>query len=66
MQTEHLSVSGMSCGGCTNKVTRALKAVAGVGDEKCRLRRVKPQCSTTSEPPRQVSSEPPWKARATV
>lgn len=37
MQTEHLSVSGMSCGGCTNKVTRALKAVAGVGDVEVSL-----------------------------
>ena len=32
MQTEHLNVTGMTCGGCTSKVSRALKAVAGVGD----------------------------------
>ena len=32
MQTEHLKVTGMTCGGCTSKVTRALKAIAGVGD----------------------------------
>ena len=32
MQTELLKVTGMSCGGCTGKVTRVLKAVPGVGD----------------------------------
>ena len=32
MQTEHLKVAGMTCGGCTSSVTKALKAVAGVGD----------------------------------
>jgi len=32
MQTEHIQVTGMTCGGCTSKVTRALKAVPGVGD----------------------------------
>jgi copper chaperone len=32
MQTELLKVSGMTCGGCTGNVTRALKAIAGVGD----------------------------------
>lgn len=32
MQTELLKVTGMTCGGCTSKVTRALKAVSGVGD----------------------------------
>ena len=32
MQTEHIIVSGMTCGGCVNSLTRALKAVAGVGD----------------------------------
>ncbi|HZC25271.1 MAG TPA: heavy-metal-associated domain-containing protein [Candidatus Binatia bacterium] len=32
MQTEHLKVTGMTCGGCTSSVTKALKAVAGVGD----------------------------------
>ncbi len=30
MQTEALKVTGMTCGGCAGKVTRALKAVAGV------------------------------------
>ena len=37
MQTEHLSVSGMSCGGCTSKLTRALKAVVGVSDVEVSL-----------------------------
>lgn len=32
MQTELLKIAGMSCGGCTGKVTDALKAVPGVGE----------------------------------
>ena len=32
MQTEHLKVTGMTCGGCISNVTKALKAIAGVGD----------------------------------
>ena len=32
MQTEQIHVTGMTCGGCTTKVTRALKAIPGVGD----------------------------------
>ncbi len=32
MQTEQIQVTGMTCGGCTSNVTRALKAVSGVGD----------------------------------
>jgi copper chaperone CopZ len=32
MQTDILNVTGMHCGGCTNTVTRALKAVGGVSD----------------------------------
>lgn len=32
MQTEHLKVTGMSCGGCVSSVTKALKAVDGVDD----------------------------------
>ena len=32
MQTEVLNISGMTCGGCTTEVTRALKAVSGVDD----------------------------------
>ena len=37
MQTEHLKVTGMTCGGCTSNVTRALKAIAGVNDVKVSL-----------------------------
>jgi copper chaperone CopZ len=32
MQRELIKVTGMTCGGCTGKVTRALQAVPGVGD----------------------------------
>ena len=32
MQTEQIHVTGMTCGGCTSNVTRALKAIPGVGD----------------------------------
>lgn len=32
MQTDTLKITGMHCGGCTNTVTRALKAVSGVVD----------------------------------
>ena len=32
MQTEHPMVTGMTCGGCTNKVSRALNAVSGVDE----------------------------------
>ncbi len=31
METEHLTVNGMSCGGCVTRVTEALTAVPGVG-----------------------------------
>jgi len=37
MQTEQLQVTGMTCGGCTGKVTQALKAIPGVGDVKVSL-----------------------------
>jgi copper chaperone CopZ len=37
MQTEHLKVTGMTCGGCTSKVTHALKAISGVADVKVSL-----------------------------
>lgn len=32
MQTEQLKVTGMTCGGCTSNVTKALKSVNGVND----------------------------------
>ena len=31
MQTEHLTVNGMSCGSCVTRVTEALTAIPGVG-----------------------------------
>ena len=37
MQTETLTVTGMTCGGCTSKVTKALHAVPGVGEVKVSL-----------------------------
>ncbi len=37
MQTETFKIAGMTCGGCTDKVTRALQAVAGVGDVQVSL-----------------------------
>jgi len=37
MHTEHLTVTGMTCGGCTSKVTNALTAIAGVSDVKVLL-----------------------------
>lgn len=37
MQTELLKVTGMTCGGCTSNVTRALKAVSGVSDVQVSL-----------------------------
>lgn len=32
MQTVNLPITGMTCGGCTSKVSRALEALAGVGN----------------------------------
>lgn len=32
MQTERLKITGMSCGDCSSRVTKALKAVNGVED----------------------------------
>ena len=37
MLTEHMKVTGMTCGGCTSNVTHALKALAGVDDVKVSL-----------------------------
>jgi copper chaperone CopZ len=37
MQTEIVKVTGMTCGGCTSKVTNALKAIAGVGEAEVSL-----------------------------
>lgn len=37
MQTQQLKVTGMTCGGCVGKVTRALNEVKGVHDAKVSL-----------------------------
>jgi copper chaperone len=37
MQTEHMTVSGMSCGGCASKVTQALNAVPGASGAQVSL-----------------------------
>lgn len=37
MQTELLKIMGMTCGGCTSKVTQALKVIPGVADVKVSL-----------------------------
>lgn len=37
MQTELLKVTGMTCGACISNVTKALKAINGVGDVKVSL-----------------------------
>ena len=37
MQTQQLNVTGMTCGGCVGKVTRALNEVSGVRDAKVSL-----------------------------
>lgn len=34
VKTEHLKVTGMTCGGCVNSLTQALKAAAGVNEVK--------------------------------
>jgi copper chaperone len=37
MQSEHLKVTGMTCGGCVTTVTRVLKSLEGVDDVKVSL-----------------------------
>lgn len=37
MQTEQFKVTGMTCGGCTSKVSHALKTMPGVNDVKVSL-----------------------------
>ncbi len=37
MQTEHLTVNGMSCGGCVTRVTEALTAIPGVSSAEVAL-----------------------------
>jgi copper chaperone len=37
MQTEQLKITGMTCGGCTSKLTHVLEAVSGVRDVEVTL-----------------------------
>ena len=37
MKTELLKVTGMTCGGCVNSLTRALKSINGVDDVQVTL-----------------------------
>lgn len=37
MQTEYLKITGMTCGGCTNSVSLALKSIKGVEDVEVSL-----------------------------
>jgi copper chaperone CopZ len=37
VQTEHLKVKGMTCGGCVKNVTHALRSTAGVAGVKVSL-----------------------------
>ena len=37
MQTELLKITGMTCGGCTSKVTHTLKAIPGVSEVEVSL-----------------------------
>jgi copper chaperone CopZ len=39
MQTEHLKITGMTCGGCTGNVTHALESISGVKDVEVSLSR---------------------------
>ena len=51
MQTEALKVTGMTCGGCAGKVTRALKAVAGAIEISHRGRGLQCGCRQTRAGP---------------
>ena len=37
MLTEHLTVNGMSCGGCVTRVTEGLTALPGIGNAEVAL-----------------------------
>jgi copper chaperone CopZ len=37
MQTDSMTVTGMQCGGCSNKISIALNAIAGVEDVQVSL-----------------------------
>ena len=61
MQTEHLKVRGMTCGGCTSKVTHALRALSGVRDVKVSL----PSGEATVQYDEQLTSPDQLKAAVT-
>lgn len=42
MQTERLKVTGMTCSGCTSKVSQALNGINGVSDVDVSLAAGKP------------------------
>jgi copper chaperone len=47
-ETIHVPVIGMTCGGCVNSVTRALKATPGVSEVEVSLERA--QATVTHDP----------------
>jgi copper chaperone len=54
METITLKVNGMTCDGCVRSVTKALKAVPGVGDVEVSLAKAEAQIAYA---PREVSIE---------
>ena len=54
METITLKVNGMTCDGCVRSVTKALKALPGVGDVEVSLAKAEAQIAYTS---REVSIE---------
>ncbi len=54
METVTLSISGMTCGGCVNSVTRVLKAVPGVQQVDVQLQ---PGRATVSYDPAKANRE---------
>jgi copper chaperone len=54
MESITLKVNGMTCDGCARSVTKALKAVPGVGDVEVSLARSEAQIAYA---PREVSVE---------
>ena len=50
MEQLKLQVSGMSCGGCVNSVTKALQAVPGVAEVKVTLESGEVLVSGTPDP----------------
>jgi copper chaperone len=54
METITLEVNGMTCDGCVRSVTKALKALPGVGDVEVSLAKAEVRIAYT---PREVSIE---------